>query len=140
MISTVNMSICNIHDHRINFQFHHLKNFIFCWCWYQRSIFSSGTAAANVLKMVFSLQRELSQQWLTFNKRHIPTMPLSQKQQPPHNAHLLMTATFSQRFGNLSASKQPIQKPDWRGCNKMCFQRQQNSLPLQSIFLVYVED
>ena len=51
-----------------------------------------------------------------------------------------MTATFSQRFGNLSASKQPIQKPDWRGGNKMCFQRQKNSLPLQSIFLVYVED
>ena len=67
-------------------------------------------------------------------------MTSSQEQQPAHNAHLLMTATFSQRFGNLSASKQPIQKPDWRGGNKMCFQRQKNSLPLQSIFLVYVED
>ena len=76
--------------------------------------FFCGTAAANVLKMVFPLQRELSQQRLTFNKRHIPTMPSSQEQQPPHNTHLLMTATFSQRFGNLSASKQPIQKPDWR--------------------------
>ena len=74
--------------------------------------------------MVFSLQRELSQQRLPFNTRHIPTMPSSQEQQPLHNAHLLMTATFSQRFGNLSASKQPTQKPDWRGCNKMCFQRQ----------------
>ena len=84
--------------------------------------------------MVFSLQRELSQQRLTFNKRHIPTMPSSQEQHPPHNAHPLMTATFSQRFDNLNASRQLIQKPDWRGCNKMCFQRQQNSLPLESIF------
>ena len=114
LILIVNISIQNIHDHRINFQCHHLKNFIFCWCWYQRSIFFCGTAAPNVLKTVFSLQRELSQQRLTFNKRHIPTMPSSQEQQPPHNTHLLMTATFSQRFGNLSASKQPIQKPDWR--------------------------
>ena len=79
LILIVNISIQNIHDHRINFQFHHLKNFIFCSCWYQRSIFFCGTAAANVLKMVFPLQRELSQQRLTFNKRHIPTMSFSQE-------------------------------------------------------------
>ena len=84
--------------------------------------------------MVFSLQRELSQQRLPFNTRHIPTMPSSQEQQPLHNAHLLMTATFSQRFGNLSASKRPTQKPDWRGCNKMCFQRQKILFPYSQCF------
>ena len=84
--------------------------------------------------MVFPLQRELSQQRLTFNKRHIPTMPSCQEQQPPHNTHLLMTATFSQRFDNLSASKQSIQKPDWRGCNKMCFQRQKILSPYSQFF------
>ena len=46
--------------------------------------------------MVFSLQRELSQQLLTFNKRDIPTMTFSSERHPPYNAHLLMKATFSQ--------------------------------------------
>ena len=46
--------------------------------------------------MVFSLQRELSQQRLTFNKRDIPTMTFSSERHPPYNAHLLMKATFSQ--------------------------------------------
>ena len=67
-------------------------------------------------------------------------MTSSQEQQPAHNAHLLMTATFSQRLGNLSASKQPTQKPDWRGVQQDVFSKTKNSLPLQSIFLVYVED
>ena len=84
--------------------------------------------------MVFALQRELSQQRLTFDKRHIPTMPLSQKQQPPHNAHLLMTATFSQRFGNLSASKQPIQKPDWRGARRCVFKDKKILSPYSQFF------
>ena len=84
--------------------------------------------------MVFSLQRELSQQRLTFNKRHIPTMPSSQEQQPPHNAHLLMTATFSQRFGNLSASKQPIQKPDWRGATRCVFKDKKILSPYSQFF------
>ena len=95
-----------------NFQFHHLKTSYSVYVDIKGLFFFCRTAAANVLKMVFSLQRELSQQRLTFNKRHISTMPSSQEQHPPHNAHLLMTATFSRRFGNLSASKQPIQKPD----------------------------
>ena len=51
---------------------------------------------AIVLKMVFSLQRELSQQRLTFNKHHIPTMTSSPERHPPYNAKLLMKATFSQ--------------------------------------------
>ena len=51
---------------------------------------------AIVLKMVFSLQRELSQQRLTFNKHHIPTMTSSPERHPPNNAKLLMKATFSQ--------------------------------------------
>ena len=60
------------------------------------SYFFCGTTAANVLKMVFSLQRELSQQRLTFNKRHILTMTSSPERRPPDNARLLMKATFSQ--------------------------------------------
>ena len=84
--------------------------------------------------MVFPLQRELSQQRLTFNKRHIPTMPSSQEQQPPHNTHLLMTATFSQRFGNLSASKQPIQKPDWRGARRCVFKDKKILSPYSQFF------
>ena len=84
--------------------------------------------------MVFPLQRELSQQRLTFNKRHIPTMPSSQEQQPPHNARLLMTATFSQRFGNLSASKQPIQKPDWRGATRCVFKDKKILSPYSQFF------
>ena len=46
--------------------------------------------------MVFSLQRDLSQQRLTFNKRDIPTMTFSSERHPPYNAHLLMKSTFSQ--------------------------------------------
>ena len=84
--------------------------------------------------MVFFLQRELSQQRLTFNKRHIPTMTSSQEQQPAHNAHLLMTATFSQRFGNLSASKQPIQKPDWRGATRCVFKDKKILSPYSQFF------
>ena len=84
--------------------------------------------------MVLPLQRELSQQRLTFNKRHIPTMPSSQEQQPPHNTHPLMTATFSQRFGNLSASKQPIQKPDWRGATRCVFKDKKILSPYSQFF------
>ena len=84
--------------------------------------------------MVFSPQGELPQQQLTFNKRHILTMPSSQEQHPPHNAHLLMTATFSQRFGNLSASKQPIQKPDWRGSRRCVFKDKKILSPYSQFF------
>ena len=84
--------------------------------------------------MVFSPQGELPQQQLTFNKRHILTMPSSQEQHPPHNAHLLMTATFSQRFGNLSASKQPIQKPDWRGATRCVFKDKKILSPYSQFF------
>ena len=95
-----------------NFQFHPHKTSYSVYVDIKGLFFFCRTAAANVLKMVFSLQRELSQQRLTFNKRHISTMPLSQEQHPPHNAHPLMTATFSQRFDNLNASRQLNQKPD----------------------------
>ena len=84
--------------------------------------------------MVFPLQRELSQQRLTFNKHHIPTMPSSQEQQLPHTTHLLMTATFSQRFGNLSASKQPIQKPDWQGVTRCVFKDKKILSPYSQFF------
>ena len=84
--------------------------------------------------MVFSLQRELSQQWLTFNKRHIPTMPLSQKQQPPHNAHPLMTATFHKVSVTWVRPNSRLKNPTDEGVTRCVFKDNKILSPYSQFF------